>query len=156
MVSDFDVTVKSEDVDNLVRAIRSHADGKALRRELARGLNSATKRVRGQMIEVIPAALPRRGGLAAQFEDKVKGNASAKSGRWPGVSIWYRAKGHDVRTLTGKRLRHPVFGNRSVWVNQTAGVDPAVFFAEFDKQKPDVQRAIVAVLEDVARKVTNI
>ena len=49
-----------------------------------------------------------------------------------------------------------MFGNRSAWVNQTEGVEPAVWFAEFDKQKPEIQRAIVAVLDDVARKVSNI
>lgn len=156
MAGDFDVTVKSEDIDNLVRAIRSHADSKALRRELSRGLNSATKRVRGQMTEVIPATLPKRGGLADLMRTKVSSSTSARSGKWAGVSLRFRGKGgYDIRTVTGGRLRHPVFGH-GPWVTQTAGVDPAVFFAEFDKQKPDVQRAIVAVLEDVARKVTNI
>lgn len=156
MAADFDVSVNSGDVDNLVRAIRTHADAKALRRELASGLNRATKGVRGQMIQVIPSALPRRGGLAAQMQAKVRANTTAKSGKYAGVSMWFRSSGYDIRTLTGKRLRHPVFGNRGVWVDQTEGVDPAAFMGEFDKQKPDIQRAIVNVLEDVARKVTNI
>lgn len=151
-----DVTVKSEDVDNLVRAIRMHADSKALRRELARGLNSATRQVRGQMIEVIPAALPRRGGLAAQMQSQVRGSTSAKSGKWAGVSMRFSSRGYDVRTLTGQRLRHPVFGNRRAWVEQTKGVDPGVFAAEFEKQKPEIQRDIVRVLDEIARKVTNI
>jgi hypothetical protein len=151
-----DVTVKSSDVDNLVRAIREHADAKALRRELARGLNSATKHVRGQMTEVIPAALPKRGGLAAQMQSQVRSSTTAKSGKWAGVSIRFRSSGYDVRTLTGRRLRHPVWGNRKVWVDQTAGVDPAIFTAEFTKQSPQVQRAIVEVLDGIARKVTNI
>jgi hypothetical protein len=155
MVDDF--TIKSEDVDNLVRTIRTHADAKALRRELSVGLNRATKNVRGQMIDAIPNALPRGGGLAEQFKATTSaGTTSAKSGKYAGVSIRFRNKGYDIRTLTGQRLKHPVFGNRGVWVEQTAGVDPDAFAAEFEKQKPDVQRAIVRVLEDVARKVTNI
>jgi nitrogen regulatory protein PII len=151
-----DVTVKSEDVDNLVRAIRTHADAKALRRELSRGLNSVTKPIRAQMIDAITDALPRRGGLAAAMQSKVRGSASAKSGRYAGVSIRFRSSGYDIRTLTGGRVRHPVFGNRGVWVDQTAGVRPDAFTEEFDNSRPEIQRAIVRVLDDVARKVTNI
>ena len=148
--------VKSDDVDNLVRAIRTHADAKAIRRELYSGLNRATKGVRGQMIDAITDALPQRGGLAEQMASKMRTNTSAKSGKYAGVSLWFKSSGYDIRTLTGNRLRHPVFGNRNVWVDQTTGVDSEAFTGEFDKQKPDIQRAIVNVLEDVARKVTNI
>lgn len=151
-----DVTIKSNDVDNLVRAVRTHADAKALRKELYSGLNRETKDLRSQMIDKIPAALPRRGGLADQMKSKIRANTTAKSGRYAGVSVWFKSSGYDIRTLTGNRLRHPVFGNRRVWVDQTAGVDADEFMGEFDKQKPDIQRAISRVLEDVARKVTNI
>jgi hypothetical protein len=151
-----EVRVTSDDVDRLVGAIRQHADAKALRRELSIGLNRATKHIRGQMIEVIPAALPKRGGLAAQMQSRTSGSITAKGGKWAGVSLRFRSRGYDIRTLTGRRLRHPVFGNRSVWVEQTEGVDSAVFTAEFEKQKPEIQRAIGRVMDDVARKVTNI
>ena len=151
-----EVSVNADDIDRLVKRIRTSVDPKALRRELARGLNSATKRVRGQMTEVIPAVLPRGGGLAERMQSTVSSSTSAKGGKYAGVSMRFRSRGYDIRTLTGRRLRHPVFGNRSAWVNQTEGVEPAVWFAEFDKQKPEIQRAIVAVLDDVARKVSNI
>ena len=151
-----EVSVTSDDVDNLVRALRTHADAKAIRRDLFRGLGGVAKDVRVKMVNVIPQALPRRGGLAGQFQAATSGRISAKSGKYAGISIWYKAKGHDIRTLTGARLRHPVFGNRAAWVEQTAGVDPKVFPAEFERQKPDIQRAVNRVLEDIARKVTNI
>lgn len=148
--------VKSDDVDNLVRAIRTHADAKAIRQEMFRGLNHIGKGIRPKMVDAIDEALPSRGGLAEEFKSTVSSRVSAKSGKYAGVSIWYKAKGHDIRTLTGQRLRHPVFGNRAVWVTQTAGVNPEAFPGEFDKQKPDMQRAVSRVLEDIARKVTNI
>lgn len=151
-----DVTIKSEDVDNLVRAIRTHADAKALRRELARGLNSATKDLRRQMVDAIPEALPRRGGLAERMREQVTSSASAKSGKYAGVSIRFRSKGYDMRTLTGGRIRHPLFGNRLHWFDQTAGVDGDAFGDEFDDRRPEITRAVVRVLDDVARKVTNI
>ena len=151
-----EVTVKSADVDNLVRAIRTHADGKAIRRELFRGLNSVGKEAATKMKDVIDEALPSRGGLAAEMKATIKSRVSAKGGKYAGVSLWFNSKGHDVRTLTGRRLRHPVFGNREAWVTQTAGVDPRAFTREFDLQKPALARAVTRVLDDIARKVTNI
>lgn len=151
-----EVEIKSADVDNLVRAIRTHADAKAIRRDLSKGLNSASKGVRAKMIDAIPDALPRRGGLAEQMRSMVSGRATAKSGKYAGVSLRFSSKGYDIRTLTGKRLRHPVFGNREAWVEQTAGLNPEAFTGEFERQKPDMARAVNRVLEDIARKVTNI
>jgi hypothetical protein len=153
-MADFEVR-GVEDVERLVRAIRTHADSKALRKELYSGLNRVSKGVRGQMIEVIPAALPKRGGLAAEFQKGTSARTTAKTGKWAGVSIRFSNKGHDIRTLTGKRLRHPVYGNRSAWVTQTKGVDPTVFTGKFDEQKPEVLKAVLDVMNEVARKVTN-
>ena len=153
-MSDFEIR-GADDVDALVKRIRSHADSKALRKELYAGLNRATKEVRGEMKEAIPAALPRRGGLAASVEGSTRFTASAKSGKNAGVTIWARNRKHDIRTLTGKRLRHPVYGNRRRWVNQTEGVEPAVFIGRFEDQKPHVQRVLKEVLESIARKVAG-
>ena len=150
-----EVTVKSEDVDNLVRAIRTHADAKAIRRDLFRGLNSVSKPVRSKMVDAITDALPRSGGLAEQMKAKVSSRTSAKGGKYAGVSIRFASKGYDIRTLTGGRIRHPVFGN-APFVDQTTGVDPEEFTGEFARQQPEMQRAVNRVLEDIARKVTNI
>jgi len=153
-MGDFEVR-GAEDIDRLVKRIRAHADAKALRKELYSGLNRVSKDIRGEMKQAIPAALPRRGGLAAKVQATTRFTTSAKSGSNAGVTIWARNKSHDIRTLTGRRLRHPVYGNRSTWVNQTAGVDPAVFLAAFDKQKPFVQRKLLRVMNDIAKKIAK-
>lgn len=151
-----DVEIRgADDIDALVKRIRTHADSKALRKEMFQGLNRVTKHMRGEMKEAIPAALPSRGGLSALIQRDTRMSTSAKSGKYAGVTIWAKSRKHDIRTLTGRRLRHPVFGNRGKWVTQTAGVDPAVFTAKFEDQKPDVQRAIVRVMEEIARKVEH-
>lgn len=150
-----EVIVTSSDVDSIVRAIRANADAKAIRRDLYRGLNSVTKPVRSKMVDAIPNALPTGGGLASQMQSMVSGRASAKGGRYAGVSIRYTSKGYDIRTLTAGRLRHPVFGNSDVWVDQTAGVHPDEFTKVFEREKPIMRRAVLRVLDDIARKVTN-
>lgn len=149
-----DVTVKSADVANLVWAIRRHADAKAIRSEMYRGLNSASKPIRAAMVAEIPNALPRGGGLAAQMQAAVgKGTTGAARG---GVQIRFRAKGYDIRTLSGGRIRHPVYGNRLNWVTQTAGVNPEAFTGEFEQQRPAALREVSRVMDEIARKVTNI
>lgn len=145
----------ADDLDDLVRQVRAHADGKAIEKKLRRGLALATREVKGPMIEAIPAALPQRGGLAAEIQAATRVRTTVKSGRYAGASMWFSARGHDMRTLTGKRLRHPVFGHRSTWVDQTAGVEPAVFLAAFEDQAPEVKAAIVAVCEEIAREVAG-
>ena len=151
-----EVTVTSDDVENLVHAIRKHADAKAIKREMFRGLNHVGKEARLKMVDAIDDALPSRGGLSQMMKDTMRSRVSAKGGKYAGVSIWFQNKGHDTRTLTGKRLRHPVWGNRGVWVTQTAGVDPEAFPAAFERLRPDMTRAVNRVMEDIARKVTNI
>jgi hypothetical protein len=152
-----EVTVTSDDVDNLVRALRTHADAKAFKRDLYRGLSAVARdKVRPKMVDVIDEALPTRGGLSGEIRESIRARISAKGGQYAGVSLFYTAKAHDVRLLTNRRLRHPVFGNRSAWVEQTAGVNPEVFTDRFDQLKPDIARAVNEVLEDIARKVTNI
>lgn len=151
-----DIEVRgAEDIDELVKKIRTHADAKALRKELYAGLNRATKDVRGELIEVIPAALPNRGGLADLVKAKAKSRTTAKAGKWAGISMRFESKGYDIRTLTGKSLRHPVFGNRSNWVTQTKGVDPTVFIGKFEQQTPVLRDAVLRVLNDIANKVAT-
>lgn len=151
-----EVEIKSTDVDNLVVALRRHADAKAIRKDLFRGLNHAGKPVRAKMIDAIPEALPRSGGLAEQMQSKVRGRITAKSGKYAGVSLRYTSSGYDIRTLMGGRLKHPVFGNRDVWVEQTEGVNPDAFTRVFAAERPALLREINKVLGDIARKVTDI
>ncbi len=153
-MSDFEIR-GADDIDRVVKNIKTHADAKAIRREMFQGLNRSTKSVRAEMKDSIPRALPTSGGLAATVQKSTRFNTSAKSGKNAGVTIWARNKGYDIRTLTGKRLRHPVFGNRSVWVSQTAGVNPEVFEKSFEDQKPDIQRDVKRVMEEIARKVEH-
>lgn len=143
----------ADEVDALVRRIRTHADAKAIRKELYAGLNRVTKPVREDMKASIGPSLPSRGGLAALVMGRASLTTSATSGRNAGVRIRARHKDYDLKRLNAGRLRHPVFGNRSVWVEQTAGINPGFLDDSFEKQKPEIARGIQRVLDDIARKV---
>lgn len=143
----------AEDVDALVRRIRTHADAKALRKELYAGLNRVTKDVRGDMKANIGPSLPSRGGLAALVMAKVSLTSGAVAGKNAGARIRARHRSYDLKRLNAGRVRHPVFGNRTAWVEQTAGVNPGFLDEAFDKNKPEVTRGVQRVLAEIARKV---
>lgn len=154
MTADFEVRGLGE-LEDLGRALKAMGDGgKGLRRELFKGLNSVSKEARGELEEVIPAVLPQRGGLAGEVQRQARFSATAStSGRRLGVQIRGKARKRDMRLLTGKRLRHPVFGNRDVWVSQTEGVQPSIFLAKWEDQKPEVREAVLGVIADVRAKI---
>lgn len=151
-MADFEVR-GSDDVDALVRRIRTHADAKALRKELYAGLNRVTKDVREDMKASIGPSLPSRGGLAALVMAKASLSTSAAGGRSAGVRIRARNKDYDLARLNAGRLRHPVWGNREVWVEQTAGITPGFLDEAFEKKKPEIAREVSRVLDEIARKV---
>jgi hypothetical protein len=149
-----DISVTSKDVDNLVHAIRKHADGKVLRRELNRELSAASKPVREEMREAAIASLPARGGLQAWMAGRAsKGRTTNAGGRNAGIRINFAKKGYDPRTLRG-RIRHPLYGNRLFWFENTASPVDAIDSA-FTAQRPGVSRAVQRAMETVARKVTS-
>lgn len=155
-----EVTVKAEHLAALVRAINVHADPKAIRRELYRGLNSASKPVREEMKKSTadPAVLPTAGGLQGLMVAKQSVIASVRGGPYAGVRIKVSGKkgGPDLGSIyhTG-RVLHPTYG-RGRFVPQTAGVKPRWMDPVFEAQKPEVQAAIQEVLEFIAGRVTNI
>jgi len=155
-----DVTIKSEDVANLVRAIRKHADSKAFRGELRHALNSATKPVRDEMKKSTadPVNLPTEGGLQELMVAKQSVIATVRGGQYAGISIKVTNKkgGPDLGAIyrTGRVLR-PTFGHGR-FKAQTAGVKLRWMDPVFEAQKPEVKRLIEGALEEIARKVTNI
>lgn len=152
-----EVTLRgADDVDALVRRLRTHADAKALRKELYAGLNRVTKGVREDMKASIGPSLPSRGGLAALVMAKVSMTTTASTGKNAGVRIRVKGRkgGGDIGRMSKTGVvRHPVYGNRGTWVSQTEGVDKDFLDEPFMKSKPEVARGIQRVLADIARKV---
>lgn len=130
---------------------------KEMQRELYRELNSVTKPLREAMREEIPNALPRRGGLAAYAQQRASFTASARrGGQWVGVSIRVRGrKGMDARMLESGRLRHPVFGNRSTWVEQTAGVREKALTRVFESKRGHILSELDGALDRIAAKIAS-
>jgi hypothetical protein len=147
-----EVQVTSDDARNLAAAIRRYADPKGIRRELNRSLSVASKPIRASMRTAAIGSLPASGGLRARMDGLVgQGRTTTSRG---GIRISFAKNSYDARTLRG-RIRHPLFGNRGFWFNNTAS-PPDEIEAEFNRQQPTALREVSRAMEGIARKVTNI
>lgn len=143
---DFRVT-GAEDLQALARGLRQAGD-KDLRKELMRGLRSGVKPLIADTREHARQTLPKRGGLnerVARSKFKVK----IRTGANPSVRI--TATGLDARLDRTGRDRHPVFGNREVWVQQK--VTPGWFSVPMKHGARRVRKDLLDVMDSVARKL---
>lgn len=151
MVGEFEVR-GTEDLVRLSRALKAAGEGgKGLRRELRSGLNRETKETRAEMRAAILPALPSRGGLAADVHRSTRLTTTAATGSNAGVRIRARGRRSIRRMNDAGSFRHPVFGNRDVWVTQS--VKRGFLNEPFQKSRPELQRAIVATIDRVRSQI---
>ena len=139
-------------LDAVARRLKE-TDNRALRKELYRGIARAGKPLKAAVRKGALEALPKRGGLNA-FVAKSRTNLKPLAGKGDAVvRLTTAKKGSDLRAINRGRLRHPVFGNRKVWVTQTV---PARWFEKsVESQVDEVRKEVVKVIDDVAEKVAR-
>lgn len=146
-----------DDLTQLAAALKqAGGSGKGLRRELSSSLNRATKHTRAELKDSLDV-LPSTGGLArmvqagAQFTTSTTtGATSAKAG----VRIRGRRRGiqrPSLRLMNEGRIRHPVFGNRSVWVDQA--VDKGFLDEAFQGDRPELQQAVIGAIRSIRSQI---
>jgi hypothetical protein len=125
-------------------------DGK-LRRDMLAGIRAAASEAIPDVRESARSTLPRRGGLAERVAEQpyvVRTSLVGKSGGR--VSI--QGKGmKELRDIDAGRVRHPVYGNRGVWVQQK--VTPGFFSTPIKKKAPKVRARISFVMAETARRI---
>jgi len=146
----------------LVRAIRAEEDGKELRKELAKNMREALKPGAQQakdsimgMVSLHGATPALRTSIARKIRPEVK-----LGGRWSGA----RVKAFKTKNIRGfpnapKRTnrasgwRHPVYGNRDVWVHQRGKLE--CFDRAFRGREGLYKQAVEQAMEDMARRIAN-
>ncbi|MEV6614268.1 hypothetical protein AB0N31_10670 [Streptomyces sp. NPDC051051] len=147
----------------LTRAIRAEEDGKQLRKELARDMREALKpgaaAAKSAVMAVSSAGLPTAPALRSSVAKKIRPEVKL-GGRWSGA----RVKAFKTKNIRGfpnapKRLnraggwRHPVYGNREIWVQQhgkTGWFDEA-----FQGREGVYKQAVEAAMENMARRIAD-
>lgn len=146
----------------LTRAIRAEEDGKQLRKELAKNMREALKPGAAEAkssIMAMPSAgiMPTAPALRTSIARKIRPEVKL-GGRWSGARV-KAFKTKNVRNFPNapKRLnrasgwRHPVYGNREVWMQQRGKVD--WFDRAFQGRESVYKAAVEQAMEDMARRI---
>lgn len=146
-----DITIRGADqLALLSRRIKETGNG-GLRRDLLRGIQRAAKPLKGVAQKSALDNLPHTGGLNEVVASSKFGVRTRTSGNSPGVRV-VAVSGHDIESLDKRgQLRHPVFGNRDVWVSQQ--VRPGWFTAALAAQAPAVRVQIIAAMQLTASRL---
>jgi hypothetical protein len=142
--------------DRLEKVAKALKDGghKELKKQLLRGFREAGKPVIREIRASALEKLPRGGGLAALVAGSQIGVRTRLGGNTVGVQIRGTNRSlQGLRRLDRGELRHPVFGNREVWVGQGGSVTPGWFSKPIESSEGRIRSHMASVLNEVAAKV---
>lgn len=123
-----------------------------LKKELLAGIRKEGKETVKDIKKSAADVLPHAGGLAELVSRSSYGIRTRLTGNSVGVSIKGTSRSvKSLRALNAGRLRHPVFGNRDVWVEQS--VEPGWFDKPVERDADNIRQGIDRVLADIARKI---
>lgn len=127
-----------------------HAGRTELRKELNKAMRDGAKPLIPKARAEALRRLPQRGGLAKQVS-KEPARVQTRTGRDPGVRVVVGRKRGGARQANRGVVRHPVFGNREVWVDQK--VPPGWFDEPMAASAPEIRKALEQGIEEMAQKV---
>lgn len=142
----------AEDFIRLSKALK-HTGRTGLRKELNKGLKRAAKPLIPKTRAEALRRLPRRGGLAATVAREPQRVQVRSGAETAGVRIVVGKRAGGARAANKGLIRHPVFGNRDVFVDQP--VPPGWFDLPLQHSTPEVRRDLYRVLEDIAEQVVR-
>lgn len=125
----------------LARDVKAAGDGK-LRKDLYAGLNRACKPVKANAQASAVKVLPRRGGLGRAVA-KARFAVRKRGGAEPGVTIRGRRGDWDLAGMDAGRVRKTQPVTAGWWSDAIAPV------------ADNARREVLAVLDDIARKITK-
>lgn len=150
MSDDFTVT-GGEQLVRLSRALRD-----AGRTELRKDLNAELREIGKPLVEKTRAEarrrLPKRGGMAAAVA-KAPQRLAISTGRDAGVRIIVGKTKSGARAANSGFIRHPVFGNRDVWVDQK--VRPGWFDDPLKGSESEVVPALQRAMEKTVDRIVG-
>lgn len=125
-----------------------------MRKQLNQGLRDGAKPLIPQARAAARRELPHEGGLA-ELVARAPMRVQVRTGvRTAGVRVVVGKNRSGARAANRGLIRHPVFGNREVWVNQKV---PSGWFDDTMRAgapvvRPALERAITNTLEQIVRE----
>ena len=121
---------------------------KSVARSLRKRLRDAGKPLAQGVVEDGPEGLPSGGGLADWLRQS-KGAVSMTQSRLE-IKLSRGGK-HDLNVINRGTLRHPLYGNRRVWVAQS--VEAGTYDKAFDKHAEQALPEVARALDDIMREI---
>lgn len=138
---------------------RLKAADKSLRKGLLREIRAEGKPVIEDIRAGIHPTFPNRGGLADRVKAAKIGVRTRLAGKSVGVRLQVTGPKNQLRTLAkindSGSWRHPVMGNRKVWVAQTYGPSGGWFDEPIEDDLPRFRKAIEQAIEKTASEITR-
>lgn len=138
------------------------AADKSIKLELQRGFREAGKPLVKDIKAGVLATFPNRGGLANLAAKSTIGIRTRFSGKNAGVRVQATGKkGRSVTTRTLKSIdesgswRHPVWGNRKVWKDQSDGMAQGWFGEEIEDQAPQIRGDLIKAMNRAAERIAR-
>lgn len=154
MSADYRVT-GADQIARAARALKEQGpSGVAGRKELLRAIQAGTKELKADVKASARSSLPSGGGLNEVIARSPISTRTRTTGNSVGVRIVASGKPlRDIESTDRGRLRHPVFGNRRAWVNQTI---PAGWFTRpLQDGAPTVRKHLLTAMEQIVRNITR-
>ena len=112
----------------------------------------------GKPVALAGIELPALIGAAPELSKSLSVSQRRRAGRDPAIYLVGSAKTkggkeRDLRSLNRGRLRHPLFGDREHWFNQS--VHPGWWDEPIEDGVDDIRRELENVLDDIARKIAQ-
>lgn len=128
------------------------SDGAGLRRELLAGMRALgrplVEKARASAISV----LPKHGGLNQWVADSnIVVRNSLSAGSKVGMRIVSVKGAHNLESIDGGRVRHPVYGHKTTWVGQS--VPQGWFSKPLAESAPEVQAMLQVTMDVIGRRI---
>lgn len=151
MADDFEI----QGADQFLRLSKAlkHAGHREMRKDLTRAMRVAAKPLIPEARREARRRLPNRGGLAQQVAREPMRVQVRTGSRTAGVRIVVGDKKGGAQGANRGVIRHPVFGNRKVWVNQTVPRD--WFDDPMNEGAPRIRRGLESALDEIAGRVVR-
>jgi hypothetical protein len=119
---------------------------RTIQRRLKDGMNEGLQGLEADVRLSALSRLPHRGGLAARVAA-----SSFSTGQTVDTVTFNMTNPYHLNKIDEGQLRHPVYGNRNVWVFQP--VSPGFWSGPVDRRTEVVQRDIVKVMDAIGREI---
>ncbi|RMI92047.1 hypothetical protein BIU87_20820 [Streptomyces sp. ZS0098] len=152
-----------ENLRRIARALRAEEDGKELRKELTKNMREALKpgaaRAKSSIMSMASTTPHDGPALKTSIARKIRPEVRI-TGKFPGAKIKaFKTKNlrnfpnAPKRTNRSSGWRHPVYGNREVWVQQTGKV--RWFDRAFDGEQAHYKRQVQLAVADMVNRIAS-